>query len=205
MNAFAISVGMSALLVLLLVWFFLFPYRRYRVSVLRHYLFAARDQLFAAAARGDLAFDDRAYGIVRTVINGLLMKSDGLSLASFLIMRLAGATADLRESSEHFDNKLLAARGQLSPAGAAAVENAIAEIHFCVLTHILHISVIFGIPMQLLKIALRLCGIPAPSYRDWMAKRAGLAQHVEARLKELDRQAYAVGESRYNPPLPRAA
>jgi len=76
----------SACAIIFLWVFFVFVYRRYRVAVLRHHLFAARDRLFERAKLGDLSFDDRAYGMVRTIINGLLRSADTLSIPTLLIV-----------------------------------------------------------------------------------------------------------------------
>jgi hypothetical protein len=209
MIQFAAYIAGSALLLFALIWVFLFPYRTYRVYVLRHYLFAARDKLFAAAAQGELSFDDRAYGMVRTVLNGLLGKADDLSLGNFVLVETIGREEDHRECLDRFDNRFSEARAKLSPAGKRAVDEALAEAHFCVLSHILHISVLAALPTQLFKLGLHL-SVALGFIRgrdDWSQQKAGFARHLQTQLDELDRHAFATGEAVQfeDVPLPRAA
>jgi hypothetical protein len=149
-SQFFIATG-SSILLLGLVGFFLFEYRRYRVQVLRFHLFAARDRLFESARAGNLAFDARAYGMARHVINGLIDCADRLSLADLLIMRFLTRSSRREANGRRFHARFAEARGRLSPAGQKAVDAAFAEVHFCVLSHLLHVSVIFVLPMQVIK------------------------------------------------------
>ena len=53
---------------ILYFWFFW----KYRIDKTRQELFAIRDELFDYAASGDISFDDPAYGLLRTTMNGMV-------------------------------------------------------------------------------------------------------------------------------------
>ena len=73
------------LLLAALWWLFYWPYRSYRLDDARHRLFVIRDRLFEAAADGaSIRFEDRAYGMTRMTINGMLR-----NLEDYGVFRLA--------------------------------------------------------------------------------------------------------------------
>jgi hypothetical protein len=55
-----------------LAWLYLWAYRDYRRDFFRARLFAIRAQLFDGAAEGKIRFDDPAYGLLRSTLNGFL-------------------------------------------------------------------------------------------------------------------------------------
>src|SRR5262249_12218914 len=148
---------------------------------------AARDRLFEQAKAGDLHFNDRAYGMVRTIINGLLRSADTLSIPTLLIVWSTQRIWNNPELRVRFDERLARAMAQLSPAGRAAVSAALAEAHLCVLSHVLHISVIFGPLLQLLKFVLRMWG------EQITGRSSELARPLSGALAALDREAHTLG------------
>ena len=192
-----IYTAMSGILAMALVWFFMFEYRYYRIRVLRHHLFAARDALFTAAARGDLSFNDRAYGMARTVINGLLRKAEALSLPYVLTLEAMMPRADKDHRLDEFDTRFSKANEKLTETGKAAVARAMNAVHFYVVSHVLHISVVWFIPVQLYKLKLwvsnRLGSFSVREDLKFQIER--VEDHYKERLRDLDRQAFAVGES----------
>ncbi len=62
------SVASLAGLVVLYFWL----YRDYRIDLFRQRLFALRDELFDLARSGAISFDDRAYGLLRSTLNGFI-------------------------------------------------------------------------------------------------------------------------------------
>jgi hypothetical protein len=186
----------SACAIIFLWAFFAFVYRRYRVVVLRHHLFAARDRLFERAKVHDLNFDDRAYGMVRTIINGLSRSADTLSIPTLLIVWSSQRIWNNPELRVWFDERLARAIVHSSPAGRADVSAALAEAHFCVLSHVLHISVLFGPLLQLFKLVLRISGERHFRWAEQIAaaeRRSELAQPLSGALAALDREAHKLG------------
>jgi hypothetical protein len=86
--------------------------------------------------------------------------------------------------------------GQLSPAGRAAVSAALAEAHFYVLSHVLHISLIFGPLLQLFKLILRMSGERHFGWAEQIAeaeRTSELAVPLSGALAALDREAHKLG------------
>jgi hypothetical protein len=67
--AVVISSGLS---LVGLVWLYFWPYRDYRRDLFRARLFAIRAELFDGAADGKINFNNPAYGLLRSTLNGFL-------------------------------------------------------------------------------------------------------------------------------------
>ncbi|QWF71213.1 hypothetical protein KEF85_01570 [Methylomonas paludis] len=68
------------------IWcFFVWLHYDYRIDVLRYRLFLLRDKLFAFAEDGKISFDDPAYILTRTIINGSLRFAHRLTLTDLLL------------------------------------------------------------------------------------------------------------------------
>jgi hypothetical protein len=198
MTELLIYTCLSAVLLVALGWVFLFEYRRYRVRVFRYHLFKARDNLFAAARSGALSFDDRAYGMARSVINGLILKADALSFTYIAMLRVIGSNRHRKERATAYDTRLQKACAKLSPEGKAAVKEALFKTHVSVISHLFHISVILGVPVHLCKLTLWIednvfGSETAESVAD--EKIGSWGKRMNVPLRDLDRQAFAVGAS----------
>lgn len=70
---------------LLFLWFlFSLFYRRYRIDLYRQRMFELRQELFRLAADGNIDFDDPAYGITRTTLNGFIRFAHRVTWLSLL-------------------------------------------------------------------------------------------------------------------------
>jgi hypothetical protein len=196
MSQLLLYVFLSAFTLGFLVWLFMFEYRSYRVTVLRHHLFEARDNLFAAASRGNLSFNDRAYGMVRSVINGLILKAEAVSIPYILLLFLMCSRKDREARSEEFEERLAKAIQKLSEPGKAAIAKALQEINICVVSHIMHISLVFCLPTQLMKLSIHanavLDHVDYHKMADEKIEHVGVKVHSQ--LVMLEREAYAIGE-----------
>lgn len=67
------------------VWFFFGPWNQFVVDLVRQNLFEIRDEVFDRAARGDLAFNDRAYIEVRFRLNAMIRYCESHSLINLLV------------------------------------------------------------------------------------------------------------------------
>jgi hypothetical protein len=190
---------LSSLLIIFLWWFFFFEYRKYRVAVLRYHLFAARDELFRRAMDGDLSFNDRAYGMARILINGLIRGADSLSVADLVLTRLLSRRDLLDASAARFRSRFTPAREALSESGKAAVDSALSEIHFCVLSHVLHVSLVLVIPVQFAKAYFRVRGLVTTGYAGELFGTKRVVSKVERipgvshHLEEIDDNAFRLG------------
>jgi hypothetical protein len=196
MSQLLIYIFLIAFAIGFLVWLFLVEYRSYRVRVLRYHLFKARDTLFAAAARGDLSFDDRAYGMVRSVINGLLVKAEAVSIPYIALLILMCSRKDRKARSAEFEERLAKATAKLSVPGKRAIAKALLEINICVVSHAMHISVLFCLPTHLMKLSIFAnARMDYDSYHEIAdAKLEHVGDKVHAHLVMLEREAYAIGE-----------
>src|SRR5437667_11487736 len=97
------ALGLTALsttLSLLALWaLFHWLYRDYRVDLFRQRMFTLRDQLFDIAASGRIAFDDPAYGKLRSMINGYIRFAHRINLPLCLF------ESGLRHALHHGDRQ----------------------------------------------------------------------------------------------------
>jgi hypothetical protein len=152
----ALKILLAAALLLACWWLWAIEYRRYRVLLLKNALFEARDALFAAAEQGKLAFDDPAYGMTRTLLNGMLRQAEALSLPHFIGMMLTRAWWSNPEVERRFNDRFSRSQARLTEAGRSAVRSAIDRSHIAIVSHVMHISFVFGLPIQLLKVWYRI-------------------------------------------------
>jgi len=84
---------------LVLLWIVVyFGWRPYRIDNLRQRLFELRDELFLAAADGELSFDDSAYQILRDRLNAVIRFAHTVTLTRSVLYRLEGTDVEgLRE------------------------------------------------------------------------------------------------------------
>ena len=123
-----------------LCWWFYGPYRRYCVDRTRYRLFVIRDRLFDTAAHGHLVeFDCRAYGIVRTTLNGMLRDLEEFNAIRLVTLAFRASRRDTawrRMCARHRVEYRRALR-ELSPAGRQrvrdTVDEAVREMHHYVI------------------------------------------------------------------------
>src|SRR5262245_46489095 len=73
---------------LLLLWVGVFwLYRDYALDRFRQRVFALRDEMFDDARKGVISFDDHAYGMLRTMMNGAIRFAHLLTIAQLLVGR----------------------------------------------------------------------------------------------------------------------
>jgi hypothetical protein len=101
---------MSALYSIVGIAFLLFVclplYTDYRIDKTRQSLFAIRDELFDAAARGEISFDSEAYRTTRLIMNGLIRFTHRASVMRvWLLIRLGARKNDAisREIAASFE------------------------------------------------------------------------------------------------------
>lgn len=119
----------SLLLMALLWWLFFWPYQAYKVDRTRCELFLIRNRLFDAAAEGNaIEFNNPAYTMTRTTINGMLrsIENYGLLRIGILIWRSSRNKPWRRACARHAI-EFKRARRQLSPSGRKLVEEAMDE------------------------------------------------------------------------------
>lgn len=137
-----IAVLVLTLLATLLWWWFFFAYRDYRIALLRQRLFKIRDNLFASAERGEISFDDKAYGMARTTVNGMIRFAHEVSFLRFLIgyivHRCAGDVDLVRDFTTRWTQNIEA----LPESAQQLVIKTYMEMHMHVLAHVVYTSLV---------------------------------------------------------------
>ncbi len=64
-------------------------YRDYRTDTFRQKLFSLRDELFDEAVSGKIAFDDPAYGMLRSTMNGFIRFAHRINLPQTVFLLVA--------------------------------------------------------------------------------------------------------------------
>lgn len=77
-----------------LYWLVSTLYRRYRLDQFREQLFELRDSLFDLVVEGGLQYSDRAYGQVRSMINGSIQYAHKLGFIEILLFAFSTRAED---------------------------------------------------------------------------------------------------------------
>jgi hypothetical protein len=131
-------------------------YMGYRIDELRQQLFATRDHLFDLALQKKVRFEDPAYGILRTMINGYIRFAHRLTPMAILVYycserRDKEAVAAGKSLGKSFDEAL----GRLPEEGRQAVLRVHEGLHFFVVRHLVLRSLLLtGSLLVLLVLAL---------------------------------------------------
>ena len=130
------------MLVGVLWWYFYWPHRWYWVDKTRYHLFVIRDGLFNEAISSSvIRFDDEAYGIARTTINGMLRTLEDWSFwRILLIVRRYARDSAGRENYKRYREETARAVNKLHPKGRELVEETIRRAEDVLLIHIIRIS-----------------------------------------------------------------
>lgn len=149
-------------LLLLWLWFF-FPYRRYRVDLLRYRLFVIRDDLFRQAAAGKISFDAVGYGMTRATINGMLRFAHDISLTQFVM--LLWVDRDHRGATQ-YSEKYQSALSNLTPDQSDLIVSIRRRMHLAVLVHLATTSPLLA-PLLLVSTVLLL----GKRMKTWVTER----------------------------------
>lgn len=128
-NVHSLHEAVFWLLLAALWWLFYWPYRSYRLDETRHRLFVLRDRFFDAAADGEsIRFEDRAYGMTRTTINGMLrtLGDYGFFRLLFVVWRYS-RDERLQMMCARYEGDFEKAVNQLSPEGQRFVLDVTAQ------------------------------------------------------------------------------
>lgn len=161
MNHELIATVISGALVIGFWWLLFFEGRQYWVDRTRQRLFNIRDNLFDRAAAGEgITFDDAAYGITRTTLNGMIQFSHNIGLARLLSIFVVYRDSRRRELVRQYNEEFHSAIEGLSKEGRVMVLRTIAEMHLVTLNHVIHTSVllwpVFAPMILILRITRRL-------------------------------------------------
>lgn len=117
-------------------WLFFVEYRSYILAKARQDLFATRDALFAAAERGDLAFNSTAYIMTRDLLNGGIRFAHRLTVIRVIGMLVAHTMVRGPKTRSRFSKEYAEARQELSEVGRKAVDAAHVRMHVVLIRYL---------------------------------------------------------------------
>jgi hypothetical protein len=137
---------------------FFWLYRDYRLDAFRQDLFALRDELFNIAAEGQLTFSSRAYGMLRSSLNGNIQfghKWGFLDVLSFFLF--TRRQAHLNHAAECYRVQWEDAIGTLDSNTRAAVESIRTRMHLRIAQQIVSTSAVLMVTLITLVCWVLLC------------------------------------------------
>ncbi|WP_150047328.1 hypothetical protein [Methylomonas rhizoryzae] len=118
------------------IWcFFVWLHHDYRLDVLRYRLFLIRDKLFAYAEDGKISFDDPAYILTRTIINGSLRFAHRLTLTDLLVAAWVHKKHD-KSAHIQYETHFLKCMKSLNFNQKKKISALHDEMHFVMLAHL---------------------------------------------------------------------
>jgi hypothetical protein len=124
-------------------WLFFWLYRDYRLDALRQHLFALRDELFDLARGGLLSFDSKAYGMLRSSINGNIRFGHRLGfLDVFCFLIFTRRQPAIERQVEQYHHNWQAATAGLDQETLTSVEHIRTRVHLRVLEQIVLTSAV---------------------------------------------------------------
>jgi hypothetical protein len=166
----------------ILWWLFAWLYYDYRLAILRFKLFSVRDSLFLYAAEGKISFEEPAYIMTRTTINGALRFAHRLTLGKLLITYI-WLRINTPKAGAKYHSELNKSIHNLSYEQQKLIMNAHLNLHYAVLSHVFHVS-IFLLPLTLfLKIGFR--------FHLWHCHR--LSKRTRTEMEPIDAYAFDLG------------
>lgn len=127
-------------------WLWFFEFKELRLCKTRQQLFSIRDDLFNKASEGVISFDDRAYGITRTTLNGMIRFAHELSflkmLAILIVAKRNKQNPIVREYRTEWEDAFKSLENQ---AAQKAIAEAHMKMHLVILSHVISRSLILSI------------------------------------------------------------
>lgn len=151
------------LLLGVLLWMFYGPHQKLRLAETRYRLFVLRDRLFDAAAQGEaIRFEDRAYAMARTSLNGMLRTLEDQGAVCWLVIlwRVWKYESEQAKVSHH-ENDFRHALAELSREGRELVQETLEDAMKTLFSHMVSTSLCLLALVGLVKLLRRLQIRPA--------------------------------------------
>lgn len=161
-------------------WFFAWIYNDYRVDLLRCRLFVLRDKLFEYAENGEIDFDDPAYRLTRTLLNGSLRFAHRLTFADVMI---ASRFHRKNPDSAPYHALLDQALHHLPLEQKKKIVDIHAELHIVTLSHIAHTSLMLWPFAFTFKLAIKL----------HLLRKRRMPKNARKQLEPFDSALYELG------------
>lgn len=127
-------------LVISIVWFATSYHKDWSVDLTRQQLFELRDQLFDRAIKEDVNFDDTAYGMVRTLLNGMIRFAHELSFMRVAWILISQKVFGVEDSVDRYQAALEKILTSLPEAQRQIYKTALEQMHEIMFRHLLRTS-----------------------------------------------------------------
>ena len=117
-------------------------WRNYRLELTRQEIFKLRDDLFLYARDGDMSFDDDAYMIMRTILNGTIRFGHKISFIRLVAPIVVERCYTEGEVSKNFDAVFNNALEQVTPEARRKILKTRNALHRVILEHMIFSSVV---------------------------------------------------------------
>jgi hypothetical protein len=164
-------------------------YRAYRVDLFRDNLFRLRDELFDFAAAGEIAFDHEAYGLLRTMINGVIRGADRVGFLTVLIFAITSQRELHAEIVPDIERRWQKALGEVNATTERKLKAIRLRMHLFCFDQMLFASPSLAltlVPLLLWVILTRM----GSTLRERLVTRLGRVSSISDRL---DSAAFAAG------------
>ena len=132
-----VTTGVSlAMLWVLFYWL----YRDYRIDRFREDLFSLRDEVFDMGASGKAPFEHRAYGMLRSNINGAIRHGHRLGLLDLMVFAALARRPDQADGAREYTRAWKAACAELDPEVASKLHVIRGRLHYLMAEQIIFTS-----------------------------------------------------------------
>jgi len=123
-------------------WLWFIQYKKFFIDDTRQKLFSIRDELFIAASRGEISFDDKLYGMTRITLNGAIQYTHDLTVAkllgSIILGKFLGETPQLKNYRDSWSQ----AFSELEPSAKKLILKTHRDMHRAMFNHIARSSLL---------------------------------------------------------------
>jgi len=183
MNNQVLTTIASLISLLGICYLFFWRYRAFELAWFRQDLFCLRDELFDFAASGKISFDHRAYGVLRSCMNGYIRYGDRLTIWHGFFFKLCAIGA--KRPSVTFDHVWSHAQKGLDPETKNELDQLRNRMERIAIRHVL-VSAPEGTAILLPPLFL-VCAVA-------VAIKLREAWNLRENVSELDNTAYLFGD-----------
>lgn len=136
-----ITVVLNFLLLIGLWWLLFIELKSYRLDLTRQKLFKIRDELFDLAEKGELSFDSKAYGLMRTTLNGMIQFTHKLSFIRFVATITVDQKVLKGRISSEFKETMNTALSDIPVSARKKILDSRNRMHRVMIRHIIYSSI----------------------------------------------------------------
>lgn len=118
-------------------WWFFVSRSNYLLDLTRQDLFNIRDELFNAAIRGEINFDNEAYKMMRTTLNGMIRFTEDISILHLSSIVLAHKYIFKGRRQEDYENRYRIAMRDLPESQKLLITKISTTAHFIIVRYVI--------------------------------------------------------------------